>query len=173
MDPFYTFLVFAGVLVFEQLAARMWLPAYYRFGLPIFITRRNRNQRRTAGEMAQTLEGAFGGRAEHPTIRFRPLDERVIAIHETLFENRGGFRYFPIMHSVLQVPPEKNAIQVTGYINAYILVALVYLVYRACTETGFLPVAFLILFVLGVSYAAQSGINRRIVEEAARLQNHE
>ena len=172
MDPFYTFLVFTVVLILEQLAGQRWLKGYYLFGLPIFITQRNMGQLTHTADIAQALEQVIQEKPRQITLRFRVLNERVIAIREALFENRAGFRYFPVMHTVLQTQPEKRQLQLIGYLNWYVLVALVYLVYRAATEPGFIPVAILILFVLIISYAAQAGINRQIVEEAAKVQTN-
>lgn len=171
MDPFYAFLVFALVLALDMLAGQFWVGWYYRFGLPVLVSRREWNPlpaaEPAAPVLAESLTPSFHGRPEHPSIRFKALSERLVAFREVLFENRGGGRYLPVMHCVLRLHPEERALSVVGYLNGYVLVALAYLVYRAWTEPSFLPVAALILVILGLSFIAQVSVSRRVLEAAA------
>ena len=55
MDPFFAFIAFAVLITLETLAAQSGLPAYFRFGLPIFIGRRPDPNRQPASQLAPLL----------------------------------------------------------------------------------------------------------------------
>lgn len=169
IDPFYAFLIFVAAAAFDILCAGAWLPVYYRFGIPLYSRGRRLNDLTKpeieTNRLAAALSDRFRARPEHPSILFKALSEREIAAREKLFENRGGFRYLPVMHSLIRLHPERDSVAVVGYINAYVLVALVYAAYRSAQETSFIPVAVLILVVLGLSYAAQSSLNHHILDQ--------
>lgn len=169
MDPFYAFLLFAFLLAVDLLAGRAWFTGYYRLGIPVFFARRSWEPTQPAGEMVESLTPVFKGRPEHPTILFKALNDRQIALREVLFENRAGGRYLPVMHSTLRLDPENKTVSVVGLINGYVLIALGYLLYRALNEPSFIPVAALIVLLLVFSYAAQATINRRILNAVAFL----
>ena len=167
MDPFYAFLIFAGLLVAENLAAQGWLAPYFRFGLPVFFTRAALPGPLDAAETAQALDARFQGGPLHPTIRFKPLGPRQVALREVLFEPRGGVRYLPVMHMLVRLDPHTARATLTGYLNYWVLAALAYLLYRGLNERSFIPVAVLVLFILGFSYLMQANLGRKI---AAALQ---
>jgi len=171
MDPFYSFLIFALVLALDLLAGQFWWKWYYRFGLPVLVSRREwaaaAPSALAAPALAESLTPTFHGRPEHPSIRFKPLSERLVAFREVLFENRGGGRYLPVMHYTLRLHPDERSLSVTGYLNGYVMVALAYLVYRAWAEPSFLPVAALILIILSLSFIAQVSVSRRVLDAAA------
>ena len=50
MDSFYAFLLFAGLLVLETLAAQSWLAPYFRMGIPVYYIWQGLAKTRTAGE---------------------------------------------------------------------------------------------------------------------------
>jgi hypothetical protein len=167
MDLFYAFLVFALVLAFELMAHLMWFGPYFRFGIPIFHKRQALTRPLGPAEAAQALEPAFHGRPEHPSIRFKVIGERTLAVREALFENRAGFRYLPVMHAALRLDRQDATAALTGYLNWYVLVTLVYIAYRASVERSFIPVAILVLFLFGLSFAAQVSLNRRVIHTLA------
>jgi hypothetical protein len=113
-------------------------------------------------ETASTLQERFRGRPAHPSIQFHPLPGGALAFREKLFENRGGFKYLPVMHSTARLHPENGQIKVTGYLNLWVIFTLGYSAYRAAVEPGFVPVALLVLLVLVLSFATQAGINRQV-----------
>lgn len=171
MDALTAFFLFAALLAFDFLSAQIWLPYYFRVGLPVFFLSTGSKPPRPAAapipteQMARTLEAGFRGRPQHPSIRFKALASNGIALRETLFENRGGFKYLPVMHSYIRLDPDHSRLSITGSINAYALFVIGYLVYRCLTEPSYIPVAILILVVLVISYAAQAGINQQIARE--------
>lgn len=171
MDALTAFFLFAALLAFDFLSAQNWLPLYFRFGLPVFFLRAGAKPPRPAAapipteQMARALEAGFKGRPQHPSIRFKALTPNGIALRETLFENRGGFKYLPVMHSYIRLDPARGRLTITGSLNAYTLFVIGYLVYRSLTEPSYIPVAILILVVLAISYAAQAGINQNIARE--------
>jgi hypothetical protein len=169
MDPFYAFLIFAVLLVLENLAAQTWLSLYFRIGLPVYY-RRAALERPLTGETDAALNQAFEATPVHPSIRFKHLDPRTIALREALFENRAGFRYLPVMHSTLRIHPVSQTAALTGYINLSVLFIIIYAIQRAVVERSFIPVAALVLLVLVLSYLAQVSLNNRIL---AALQNLE
>lgn len=172
MDPFYAFLIFAAALILEQAAAHAWLPAYFRIGVPIFYSRRAAPT--LQGDCAQAapllkngLESGFHGQPAHPSILFRDVQPCRLAFREAMFENRGGFRYLPVMHAALHLDPQHGEISITGFLNASVLLALVYMVYRSLVDRSFIPVAILIFIVLAISYMAQASISQRILDQAS------
>lgn len=171
MDTLTAFFLFAALLAFDFLSAQGWLPFYYRFGLPVyFLTAGSKPPRPAAApiptdQAARMLEAAFKGRPQHPSIQFKALASNGIALREALFENRGGFKYLPVIHSYIRLDPSRSRLTITGSINAYALFVIGYLVYRSLTDLSFIPVAILILVVLAISYAAQAGLNSKIARE--------
>jgi hypothetical protein len=163
VDPFYAFLIFAVLLSLEHMAAQAWLGPYFRFGIPVF-QHRTKLAFNDLPEAARALGEKFRASPTHPSIRFRAIGERQVAFREQLFENRGGARYLPVMHSLIRVQPERRALVLTGYLNWYVLAALIYVVYRSMQDRSFIPVAVLVVFIFGLSYAVQAGVNRRIAQ---------
>ena len=98
----------------------------------------------------------------------RPSLPNYIAFRETLFENRGGFKYLPVIHSLIHLRPDGDSttgggtLTVSGYLNIYVIFILVYLIARIRTEPSFLFVAALLLIIFGLSFATQAALNRRI-----------
>lgn len=175
MDTFTAFLIFAALIALEALASQTWLPLYFRFGIPVSVQRRSlAGSAAEPGALARRLEQRFTGRPQHPSILFRPLPGNDpgaadLAFREQLFENRGGFKYLPVMHSLVRLRPERQSLIVTGYLNWYVLYILGYLVYRSLDDRSFLIVAALILFVLALSYAGQAAVNAQVAEELHAL----
>lgn len=171
MDTFYAFLIFALLLVVDLFAQQRWLALYYRLGLPVFFVRApaaKNNPLRPAQwtqETARDLEARFRGRPAHPSIQFRLLPGGALAFRERLFENRGGFKYLPVIHSTARLHPQRGQVTVTGYLNLWVIFTLGYILYRSTVEAGFLPVALLALLVLALSFAAQAGINRQVARD--------
>ncbi len=169
MDPFYAFLIFAVLLVLENLAAQSWAAPYFRLGIPVFFTRAALDGPLPEAQAAQALEAQFKGGPLNPTVRFKPLGEGQIALREALFEPRGGIRYLPVFHALARIEPQSAQVTLTGYINVWVLAALAYMIYRAQADPGFVPVALLILFILAFSYVLQASVARRVVLAAQEL----
>jgi hypothetical protein len=163
MDPFYAFILFAMLVALETLAAQAWLPAYFRFGIPIYVRSAACAVPFDPSEAAGRLQESLKSSPMHPSIRFQAFNERQLAFREALFENRGGIKYLPVMHSLIRLRPGGRALTLTGYLNWSILAALLYLVYRTLTDRSFIPVAILVLFILTLSYVFQSGANGRVI----------
>jgi hypothetical protein len=174
VEPLTAFFLFAALLAFDLLSAVNWLPLYFRIGLPVyFLTAGSKPAHPltaplTAEQTARMLEATFKSRPQHPSIHFKALAPGGVALREALFENRGGFRYLPVMHSTIRLDPSRSRLTITGGINAYALFVIGYLIYRSLVDTAFIPVAILILVVLALSYAAQAGINQQIAREITR-----
>lgn len=171
MDTLTAFFLFAALLAFDFLSAQSWLPFYYRFGLPVFFLSAGSKPARPLNpsipteQMARALDATFKGRPQHPSIRFKALASNGIALREALFENRGGFKYLPVIHSYIRLDPSRSRLTITGSINAYTLFVIGYLVYRSLNDLSFIPVAILILGLLAISYVAQVSINSNISRE--------
>lgn len=169
MDPFYAFIIFAVLLVLENLAAQSWAAPYFRAGLPVFLARVALAGPLAEAQAAQALEAQFKGGPFNPSIRFKPLGEGQIALREALFEPRGGVRYLPVFHALARIEPQAARASLTGYINYWVLAALAYMLYRAQADPGFVPVALLILFILGFSYILQASVARRVIRAIQEL----
>jgi hypothetical protein len=162
LDPFYAFLIFVVLLALENLAAQTWLGPYFRFGIPVAFQRGELNGSLDLPGEARALSEKFRANPIHPSIRFKPLGERQVAFREALFENRGGVRYLPVMHSLIRLHPERRLFTLTGYLNWYVLAALAYVLYRSLDDRSFIPVALLVVFIFALSYAVQASVNRSI-----------
>lgn len=162
MDPFTAFILFAILLVLENLAAQAWWPPYFRFGLPVFFSRAALPGVLDAAETAQALAAQFKANPLHPTIRFKPLGTHQVALREALFEPRGGVSYLPVMRLLVRLKPDAARATLTGYLNGWVLATLAYLPYRALSDRSFLPVALLVLLILGFSYLMQAGVGRKV-----------
>jgi hypothetical protein len=173
LDPFYAFLIFAVLLALENMAAQMWLAPYFRFGIPVHVQRVNPAEPVHLPQATKALSEKFRANPEHPSIRFKLFGERQVAFREVLFENRGGVRYLPVMHSLVRLHPDRGTLALTGYLNWYVLAALVYVVYRSLSDRSFIPVAVLVVFIFGLSYAVQSAVNVRVAEALSRGSNSE
>jgi hypothetical protein len=158
MDPFYAFLIFVSLVALDFLATNTWLAAYFRFGIPVYYHREALTGPLESRVVAQALQERFKSSPLHPSIRFKALNERQVALREAMFENRAGVRYLPVMHSLVRLQPRDGFLTLTGYLNWYVLATLAYLIYRSLAERSFIPVALLILFVLGLSYASQASV---------------
>ena len=170
MDSFYAFLIFAVILALELFARQTWLAAYFRFGIPVYITRRKFAGSAEPEALAGKLQERFKDRPGHPTLRFKLLSRAgqsraAVAFQEALFEARSVPRYFPVMHSLAELDPARGEVRVTGWLNGYVVFLLVYLVVNSIADRGFVFVALLVAALFGLSYAAQAGVNHAVVEE--------
>lgn len=173
MDPFYGFLIFAFLVFLELLLAQTWVGAYFRLGIPIAIRTRALPAQTglpSGDELARRLDERFRTRPLHPSLRFKVVAPGTIAYREVLFENRSGVRYIPVMHSVLRLLPEQGRVSVTGYVNWYVIFALIYMALRIQDDSSFVIVAVLVLVVLVVSYLTQSAVNTQVAQAAVEDQ---
>ncbi len=179
MDSLTGFFLFAVILVLEFLAQQTWFQPYYRIGIPLLRVRSSvhpwpADLPRDGHAVAQALAPLFGSSPEHPTLHFKAFSPQYIAFRETLFENRGGFKYLPVIHSLIHLRPDGDSttgggtLTVSGYLNIYVIFILVYLIARIRTEPSFLFVAALLLIIFGLSFATQAALNRRIAGALSR-----
>lgn len=180
MDPFYSFLAFAVILALELMATQSWLAAYYRFGIPVYITRRPFGPDGTAremvpsGEFAKALEDGLKNRPGVPALRFKVFPggqsrRYDIAFHQTFFDPRSGSRYLPVTHSLARLFPDRGVLTVTGYLDWYVLFVLVYLVFSTIADRTFFFVDVVVLLIFGLSYIAQAGVNGLVAEKIQAL----
>lgn len=178
MDTFYAFLIFGLLLLLDFFAQQRWLAWYYRFGLPVFRASAPLAGRASSGSDSSSpaqfggqtpaaLEAQFKARPAHPSIQFHLLPGGALAFREKLFENRGGFKYLPVIHSTARLHPQRGEVFIAGRLNLWAIFTLVYILYRSAVEPSFVPVALLALLVLVLSYGAQASINRQVLRELA------
>lgn len=172
MDPFYAFLVFAVIFAFEQLASRLWVYFYYRYGIPIFFRATPEAKpisKPLPANLVEILSKKFTSGPLHPSLEFKTLRTGVVAMREKPFEHRGGVRYIPVAHTIIHQNQTNKRVSVIGYINWTTLAILVYLVLRISYDQSFTPVALMILFVLGLSFLVQIHIFNQIFSTANNL----
>jgi hypothetical protein len=151
------------VLALDFLAASSWFGPYFRFGIPLYI-RRTGFRRVAASPAPEALQQALQGRPNMPHLRFKFITPGLMAFREAFFEGGNGIRYLPVMHSAAQVDAGDGRVALTGYMNWYVLFTLIYMVLRSLDDSSFILVAVLVLFVFGLSYFAQWGINQAVAE---------
>lgn len=165
MDPFIAFLIFIVAIALDLLASQTWLGPYFRFGIPIYYRRANYIYQGEPQAAAKALTELFHSRPAHPSIRFKVLPGKptAIAFQEAMFENRGGFKYLPVIHSLARLHPD--SVSVTGSINWYVIFTLIYLASRIPVDPSLIFIAVVVVIIFVMSYLAQAGINNRILAE--------
>lgn len=164
MDPFIALLLFAVLLTGETLASHFFVPAYFQFGIPVYMSSGSLKEHQDRNEWSNHLNQVFQGNPVHPSIKFRPVLTDTLAAREAIFENRAGGRYLPVMHLTIRFNSSRAKFTLTGYLNWSILAAAVYMVYRTLDERSFLPVAILVSLLFVVSYSLQTGLYHRVVQ---------
>jgi hypothetical protein len=171
MDTFYSFLIFAILVLLELLAAQSWLAAYYRFGIPVMSARRKlspgtakialENQDPFAPrELAKKLTQSFSPHPGHTSLQFKALSTKnksqvEIAFHEALFNPQPGFRYLPVTHALARMRLDSGEIKITGYLDWYVVFVLMYLVQASIQDLSFIFIAVIVLIIFGVSFLTQ------------------
>jgi hypothetical protein len=156
------------------------LAAYYRFGIPVMITRKRLvlgainpaaldAETFAPGKLAKSLGEVFKATPNYPSIQFKALATRKkahvdIALHESLFEPRTGFRYLPVTHSLARLRLDKGEVTVTGYVNWYVLFVLVYLVLNTLLDQSFIFIAIIVVIIFGVSLFFQKTVAGLVTE---------
>jgi hypothetical protein len=155
------------IIALELAAAQSWFGPYFRFGIPIYFRRETAPVR--SGLKGADLEPRFTNRPQLPRIRFKSLSRQWIAFHEAFFENRGTVHYVPVMHSSVQLDPQKNRLTIIGYLDWYVIFTFIYLVLRSLDDPSFSFVGVLVLFIFSLSYFVQRNINHHVAEELKNL----
>jgi hypothetical protein len=164
MDPFYAFLLFAVLVILENMAAQRWMPVYFRTGLPVFIRRVPLAGVPDTQAAVALLESAFQS-GPHAAVRFQKIAPGQVALRAELFAQRTGPRYLPVLHSLVEL--RANSVIVRGSLNWYILVALGYAVNRSYFDQTFIPVNILLIVIFVLSYLAQAAILEKVAKVLA------
>ena len=175
IDLFYAFLAFAVLISLELLATLTWFGPYYRIGVPVVIRRRALAQPQDAAVLTPPLNTHFINQPLHPSIQFHVLDAATLAFRERFFENRGGFKYLPVLHSLVMLDPKPapgapgGSAAVIGYVDWYVIYILIYMLIRSMQDDSFAIVAILVLFVLALSLITQLNISAKVADEITAL----
>jgi hypothetical protein len=118
MSVLLPFIAIAVIAIVEFFLARSWMPAYFRYGLPLFRMRVH------GVRLDPQAEARLVGVAEQRASRivFRRLSESEIAFREK-GRSAPSFRYTPILHGLLRYVPEEGATYVIGWANLFFLAA--------------------------------------------------
>jgi type IV secretory pathway TrbD component len=118
MSVLLPFIAIGVLALVEFFVARAWVPAYFRYGLPLF--RMRVHGVRLDAQAEERLGGVADQRAS--LILFRRLSESEIAFREK-GRSSPSFRYMPILHGLLRYAPDEGATYVIGWVNAFALAA--------------------------------------------------
>jgi type IV secretory pathway TrbD component len=118
MSVLFPFIAIGVLALVEFFVARAWVPAYFRYGLPLFRMRVH------GVRLDASAEERLGGVADQRAslILFRRLSESEIAFREK-GRSAPSFRYMPILHGLLRYAPEEGATYVIGWVNGFALAA--------------------------------------------------
>lgn len=163
------------VVALEMAASVFWVPAYFRFGVPIF---RDRTASFNPGAPIPTsaaLEDAINGK-RYTDLVFRPLDEETFAFRESarpLFGQPGRFSYTPVMHGKIVFDRQQAAVVVTGLANwfpiFFSVTVIAVLVSWGHRVAAVLPMGLLVVGMFGWIYWIQKKRYRAVGRIAASL----
>ncbi len=164
----------AVLALLECIAQGLWLPTYFRRGLPVY----RRRMVCAAGPRMAALEGPLEEESKGrigPPIAFRALSDEELAFRERLAAGRL-FSYTPVMHGLARLDTLDRTVTVTGYLNWYVL-AFLGLWYSFNAFWGRPPQADWLgwygipILILGIIYLVQflvyARVARRIGERCA------
>lgn len=163
MDHIYAFAIFALLVILDLVSMQNWLRPYFRLGIPVYIKRTTFQAGSFSETTAQALKQQFEQQPQHPSIRFKVISPVWLAWSETMFENRGGFKYMPVMHSSAFLNPQTNTLTVTGLVNWYIVFIILYLGASIPSDFTYGMIAVILLIIFALAYSVQKNINRDVV----------
>ena len=146
MNQFFPFIipVIVAIMVVASVAemafSGMWLPAYFRYGIPLF---RQEYPLTTMPDLAAAipeLEQKLKRSAWRPAIVFRVLDRNEIAF-------RSSFGSKNTMSGLIRLEPSQGRMQISGHL--YWTLLLIPLVFLAIAFNSPMPIFFL-LFMLAI-----------------------
>jgi hypothetical protein len=113
-----------GVAIVDFVLAARWSDFYFTVGLPIFW----RRIERPGGIADLSLEelGKRSATVAGTPLLFRLLTPDLIAFREKLFG--GSMHYTPIMHGVIRHQREEGVVEVAGFVNWFVIVAMIVLI---------------------------------------------
>lgn len=130
------------VFIAEVTCSGFWVPAYFRYGVPIFRMR--------LGDAAPVAAGAHVGLQQRfndaPRLAFKMLDETSVAIRDSWASLSS---YTPVMHGIIHDAADGNSAHITGYVNWTPMAILgVFALTPAPLEARYFGVLLLVIFVV-------------------------
>jgi hypothetical protein len=157
--------VFVGVSVAELFVAGLWLPFYFRFGIPLFRQSYPMTYKPDLAAKIPELEQTLKRSMWRPSIVFRPLNN-----HEIAFRYKFGSRNNPVA-GLISLEPAQGRMTITGNLYwTYLFMPLLFLSFPAwggrMTGLFFLFVIGIMIFTIGLQRYHYSQIAATIVETA-------
>ncbi len=143
-------------------------PGYFRFGIPVFSSHIPVKDKPDMGNLAAKLALEFPGGFWSNAIVFQPLTSNEIGLREKL----GFFRRSSsILHGLIRYVPEERTVVLTGMLNWYFLVIILFIgkvAWDGFQQLSFFPLIFVVFLALfyGVDYVRY----KRIAEALAKQQ---
>jgi hypothetical protein len=137
MNEFFL-IVFALIMVFslgENAVSAMWLPAYFRYGIPLFRKEYPLTTMPDLAAQIPELEQKLKRSGGRSSIVFRALDT-----HEIAFRNKFGTR--DGISGLIRLEPNQRRMRISG--NLYWSVLLIPVMFLAGAANGFISVFFAI-----------------------------
>jgi hypothetical protein len=151
--------LFVAVLIVEIVVSMRRNPAYFTFGLPIFMRRVETLAPLDALPLDELARSTKTAAADG--LRFRRLTPRAIAFRE------GFGQYVPIMRGLIRARDGEAAVAVIGFVNWSVLAAL--LILAILLGKLIKVVAFYLLLALAILYLIQSVRYFRMASAIRRL----
>ena len=155
------FLSVLAIALVEMALWVWWVPWYFRYGVPIFRTRR-------VGISGLPPEDQLDKQLSERGVpwfayrRFSPLE---IGFREPIW-GTVGMHYTPVMHGFIRHVPEEGAVYVTGFVDWYSAAFLGFFILM----TGGHPGNVFLLFIIGIMaaiYAVQARRYRKLADALA------
>jgi len=140
MDPVVFFLGVIAVSFVEKILGARWVPAYFRYGIPLYRKRLPVLTGLPPG-MEERLERFFAHRHAQWRLLFRRLSAGEIA-----FRNRFlAWGSSAPMFGLIRHSPEEGAVYVTGYVHWSSLAAVCWFAWLATLPSRYFFFSFLIM----------------------------
>lgn len=122
-NPELFFALILGAIAVDFISGLTWWPAYFRYGIPLFVRRRPLPHALPVLPEPGALDDRFEGGWVVPIV-FKRLSPSEIAVREAFWRGFFKFTYTPLVHGLLEVDPNARELRIVGHANAFPLVFL-------------------------------------------------
>lgn len=124
-------LIWVGVVVLEWALSIFWLPAYFRFGLPIFFQSISGPTEPNWSHWLEALDKRTKYQHHQPLL-YQPISATECAFREQLRAPTTG--YLRIMRGLISYNSRVKSLTVTGWLNWSVIVPILYLLQSTFTS---------------------------------------
>ncbi len=174
MEQLFALLAIFIVTTFIDIVAQItWFPPYFRFGIPVFFSKRTLTEIHNLSTIQFVLETSMQGEKWwQPSIATKIISTNEIAYRENYFLFKFRFRWIPIMHSRIHFRAEDGQLTILSFLNLQALVLLWVFFPRFNLDSGEFSEALCgFLLVFGFSYWWQMATNLDVLSALTRFED--